>query len=61
MICVLKFYGFLAKHKANPLKNPQGDNLGIFFGLGKWQNYSAVLRTPNFSLIRADLPERSRK
>ncbi len=52
---------FLAKHKANPLKNPQGDNLGIFFGLGKWQNYSAVLRTPNFSLIRADLPERSRK
>lgn len=52
---------FLAKHKANPLKNPQGDTWGFFFGLGKWQNYSAVLRTPNFSLIRADLPERSRK
>ena len=56
----LKILWFLAKHKENPLKNPQGDNLGIF-GLGKWQNYSAVLRTPNFSLIRADLPERSRK
>lgn len=32
---------FLAKHKENPLKNPQGDNLGIFLG---WANGRIILQ-----------------
>ena len=59
-MCLKILWFFLAKHKENPLKNPQGDTWG-FFWVGQTADYSAVLRTPNFSLIRADLPERSRK
>lgn len=40
-MCLKILWFFLAKHKANPLKNPQGDTWGFFLG---WANGRIILQ-----------------